>query len=102
VSLFVVNVVISFSVYQNDHLIIRELRTCQTLVILTRMIRECLSGLVILRYMSRGRIHGHNWDKSRKSFPPCYSQPPSSTNGFYPPTPLEPTWFELVCNVNNV
>ncbi len=24
----------------------------------------------------RGRILGHNWDKSLKSFPPCYSQSP--------------------------
>ncbi len=86
VSLFVVNVAISFSAHLNDHLIIRELRTCQTLVIVTRMIRECLSGLVILRYMSRSRIHGHNWDKGLKSFPPWYSQSPLLTD-FTPPPP---------------
>jgi hypothetical protein len=26
--------------------------------------------------LTRGRILGHNWDKSLKSFPPCYSQSP--------------------------
>jgi hypothetical protein len=25
---------------------------------------------------SKGRILGRNWDKSLKSFPPCYSQAP--------------------------
>jgi hypothetical protein len=33
---------------------------------------------------NRGRILGRNWDKSLKSFPPCYSQSPLLTD-FTPP-----------------
>jgi hypothetical protein len=40
----------------------------------------------------RGQILGRNWDKSPKSFPPCYSQSPL----------LEQKWLKLVCNVNLV
>jgi hypothetical protein len=38
---------------------------------------------------------GLNWDKSFRTFPPCYSQSPL-INGF------KKKWFELVCNVNIV
>ncbi len=37
-----------------------------------------------------GRILERNWDKSLKSFPPCYSQSPLRTD-FIPP---EQKWFE--------
>jgi hypothetical protein len=50
-----------------------------------------------------GRILGRNWNKSLKSFPPCYSQSPLLT--VYYPTP-PPTrakvGLKLVCNVNIV
>ena len=51
---------------------------------------------------SRGRILGRKWDKSLKSFPPCYSV--TSTNGFFslPPPPLSKSGLKLVCNVNIV
>ncbi len=49
---------------------------------------------VVLRAEARryswGRILGRNWDKSLKSFPPCYSQSPLLTDF----TPLEQKWFE--------
>jgi hypothetical protein len=41
----------------------------------------------------RERILRHNWDKSLKSFPPCYSQSPLQTYFLYPPPP-SPPWFE--------
>ncbi len=48
----------------------------------------------------RGRILGCNWDKSLKSFPPCYS---TTSNGFYSiPLPLNKSSLKLVCNVNIV
>jgi hypothetical protein len=31
---------------------------------------------VIKQLVSSGRILERNWDKSLKSFPPCYSEPP--------------------------
>ncbi len=46
------------------------------------------------------RIHEHNWDKSLKSFPPCYSQSPLLQILLH--TPLEKIGLKLVCNVNNV
>ncbi len=49
---------------------------------------------------SRGRILGRNWDKSLKSFPLCYSQPPLLTD-FTPPTRAK-CGLKLVWNVNNV
>ncbi len=56
--------------------------------------------------LSRGRILGRNWDKSLKSFPPCYCTG-TSTNGFYPPPPPHPpppskSGLKLICNVNIV
>jgi hypothetical protein len=39
-----------------------------------------------------GRILGRNWDKSLRSFPPCYSV--TSSNGFYSPHP----WAKVVWN----
>ncbi len=43
-----------------------------------------------------------NWDKSLKSFPPCYSQSPLLTD-CTPPPPLEQeNGLKLVCNVNIV
>ncbi len=60
-------------------------------VLLVQCITEASERLTNrLRYrMSKasywGRILRRNWDKSLKSFPPCYSQSPTSTNGFYSP-----------------
>jgi hypothetical protein len=48
---------------------------------------------------SRGQTLGRNWDKSLKSFPPCYSQSPLLTDY---PTSLEQKWFEPGLNVNIV
>jgi hypothetical protein len=48
----------------------------------------------------RGRILGHNWDKSLKSFPPCYSQSPLLTH--FTSLPLGKSVLKLVCNVNIV
>jgi hypothetical protein len=45
----------------------------------------------------RGRILGHNWDRSLKSFPPCYSQSPLPTDFTLPQSGLK-----LICNVNKV
>jgi hypothetical protein len=42
-----------------------------------------------------------NWDKSLKSFPPCYSQSPPLTD-FTPSSPLSKRDLKLVCNVNIV
>ncbi len=39
----------------------------------------------LLFLLPRGRILGRNWDKSLKSFPPCYSV--TSINGYYSPRP---------------
>jgi hypothetical protein len=50
---------------------------------------------------SRGQILGRNWDKSPKSFPPCYSQSPLLTD-FIPLPSLSKTGLKLVCNVNIV
>ncbi len=44
-------------------------------------------------HSNRGRILGRNWDKSLKSFPPCYSQSPLQTD-FTPPYPLEQTGLQ--------
>ncbi len=55
---------------------------------------------VVVVKKNRGRIPGRNWDSSLMSFPPCYSQSPS-TNGFYHP-PLIKSGLKLVCNVNIV
>jgi hypothetical protein len=41
---------------------------------------------------SRGRILGRNWDKSLKSFLPCFSQSPLIADST--PPPLEKKWFE--------
>jgi hypothetical protein len=49
---------------------------------------------------ARGRILGHYWDKSLKSFPPCYSQSPLLTD--LPPLPPSKSGLKLVCNVNIV
>ncbi len=38
----------------------------------------------------RGRILGHNWDKSLKCFPPCYSQSPILRDFI----PHQQKWFE--------
>jgi hypothetical protein len=48
-----------------------------------------------------GRILGRNWDKSLKSFPPCYSKSPLMMD-FTPPPPLRKNGLKLVCNVNIV
>ncbi len=42
-----------------------------------------------------GRILGRNWDKSLKSFPPCYSQ--SLMYFTPPPPPLEQELFDTDC-----
>jgi hypothetical protein len=44
----------------------------------------------------RGRILGRNWDKSLKSFLPCYSHSPLLTDFT---TPLNKSDLKLVCNV---
>ncbi len=50
----------------------------------------------------RGWILGRNWNKSLKSFSPCYSQSPLLTE-FYPPPPPSKSGLKLVCcNVNFV
>ncbi len=51
--------------------------------------------------VNRGRILGRHWDKSLKSFPPCYSQSPLLTNLPPPhPPPLSRSGLKLVCNVD--
>ncbi len=50
---------------------------------------------------SRGRIPGRNWDKSLKSFPPCYSQSPPLTD-FTPTSPLSKSGLKRVSNINIV
>ncbi len=54
----------------------------------------------LLCTIHRGRILGRNWDKSLKSFPPCYSQSPLVTD-FIPPPPSK-SGLKLVCYVNVV
>jgi len=51
--------------------------------------------------LNRDRILGRNWDKSLKSFPPCYSQSPLLKD-FTPPSPLSKSGLILVCNANIV
>jgi hypothetical protein len=52
--------------------------------------------------MYRGRILGRNWDKSLRSFPPCFSQSSLLTD-FTPHPPSErKSWLKLVCNLNIV
>jgi hypothetical protein len=46
-----------------------------------------------------GRILGRNWDKSLKSFPPCYSQLPLLTDFT---SPHSKSGLKLVCKVNIV
>jgi hypothetical protein len=53
-------------------------------------------SLCTLVKQSRGQIHGRNWDKSLKSFSPCYSQSPT------PPPPPNKSGLKLVCNVKIV
>jgi hypothetical protein len=50
---------------------------------------------------SRGRILGHNWDKSLKEFSSLLFTV-TSTNGFtpLPPRPLSKSGLKLVCNVS--
>jgi hypothetical protein len=53
--------------------------------------------LPFVLWLTRGRILGHNCNKSLKSFPPCYSQSLLLTD--FTPPPLSPThleqkWFE--------
>jgi hypothetical protein len=49
--------------------------------------------------LTRGRILECNWDKSLKSFPPCYSQSPLLMD--IPPAPhTGKSGLKLVCNVN--
>jgi hypothetical protein len=52
----------------------------------------------------RGLILGRNWDKSLKSFPPCYSQSSLLTGILLPlpPPPPEQKWFETGLNVKNL
>jgi hypothetical protein len=67
----------------------------------------CLSSYTLLsedsprklgpRFETRGRNLGRNWDKSLKSFPPCYSQSPLLTDSPPPPTK---NGLKLVCNIN--
>jgi hypothetical protein len=45
----------------------------------------------------RGRILGHNWNNSFRSFPPCYLKSPLITD---PPPPPSKKGLKLVCNVN--
>ena len=54
------------------------------------------TGSLLFLLVSRGRILGRNWDKSLKSFLPCYSQSPLLT------PPLSKSGLKLVCNVNIV
>jgi hypothetical protein len=49
----------------------------------------------------KGHILGRNWDKSLKSFPPCYSQSPLLT-AFTSHPPLRKSRLKLVCKVNIV
>jgi hypothetical protein len=53
---------------------------------------------------TRGRILGRNWEKSLKSFSPCYSnsQSPQLTDFTPSPPPLSKSGLKLVCNVNIV
>jgi hypothetical protein len=51
--------------------------------------------------LSEGRILGRNWDKSLKSFPPCYSQSPL-LQILLPLPSLSNSGLKLVCNVNIV
>ncbi len=54
---------------------------------------------------STGRILGRNWDKSLKSFPPCYSLSPLLTYFTLPhppPPPRNKSGLKLVCNVTIV
>ncbi len=46
-----------------------------------------------------GRILGRNWDKSLRSFPPCYSQSPLQMDSTPPPPPpVSKSGLKLVCN----
>jgi hypothetical protein len=56
----------------------------------------------ILCLNNRGRILGRNWDKSPKSFPPCYSQSSLLTAFTSSPPPLSKSSLKLVCYVNIV
>ncbi len=51
-------------------------------------------------FRNRGRILGRNWDKSLKTFHPCYSQPPLLID-FTPAPLLSKSGLKLVCIVNN-
>jgi hypothetical protein len=53
---------------------------------------------MLLQY--RGRILGHNWDKSQEFSSLLFTV--TSTNGFYPPPPPSKSGLKLVCNVRIV
>ncbi len=57
---------------------------------------------LIVRFCTRGRILGRNWDKSRKSFPPCYSHSSLLMDFIFSPHPLTKSSLKLFCNANIV
>ncbi len=65
----------------------------------TKGMRGIRDELVFEKTISRGRILERIWDKSLKSFPPCYSQSPLLTDSH---PPLSKSGLKLVCNVNIV
>ncbi len=81
----------------------RSLHECPT--VLSKPSLSQLHGTetrMLVKLTFRGRILGRNWDKSLKSFPPCYSQSPLPTDFTPLPHSLEQKWLKLVCNVNIV
>ncbi len=48
---------------------------------------RCSARVIAERGVARGRILGRNWDKTLKSFSPCYSHSLLLTDFTHPPPP---------------
>ncbi len=74
-----------------------EYRLCQAVYSTVSPLQLPLASVPspCLTRQARGRILGRNWDKSRQSFPPCYSQSPLLRILLLPPPPPpEQKWLE--------
>jgi hypothetical protein len=62
-------------------------------------LKKVFSISILHIYPSRGRILGRNWDKSLRSFPPCYSQSHLLMDFAPPPPPFLLSICHLYSNI---